>query len=411
MSNVPHGIELELIKYLLRRNKHAVGKLRISYENLGSKFKTDPEATFLRLKGLADKGIIDLIELPIPHTIIRRPFLKLLEFDAKYLFSKMPLDEYEKKRQLIAQEFSSVIALDKDLACLTENFAPLTALEACARTYDALCFLERLSDKDMTQYEDDILKQNKFINTEIGIISEYLENLTARIHFVEKQSSDSEKLSMETSSHILDASHLLAHVSSLRGDLDVLVVRHLVGEQSDQQFMSELRFLLRKETEKKLDSEKIKKYLDKVFEMLHGLKEKKLLDESNYSWVKRILSWNLTNPAIIELDKSTPDIVIELKEIAEKYLLRCGIDNRILDGSFQTVICVICGSEFCILPCGSTLIENKGSCPRCGKEGFPNLQYLVYLARLEQLHEKGKINKLVYEKLKQEYEAKRGSIL
>lgn len=369
------------------------------------------ETAFSMFRELAKKGIVKLIELPVPHTTVRELLIRVLEFDAINLFSKMPLDEYENKRQTITEELGNLIVFDRHLNSLKERNTPLAALEACARTYDALCFLERLSDKDMTQYEDDILKQNKFINTEIGIISEYLENLTARIHFVEKQSSDSEKLSMETSSHILDASHLLAHVSSLRGDLDVLVVRHLVGEQSDQQFMSELRFLLRKETEKKLDSEKIKKYLDKVFEMLHGLKEKKLLDESNYSWVKRILSWNLTNPAIIELDKSTPDIVIELKEIAEKYLLRCGIDNRILDGSFQTVICVICGSEFCILPCGSTLIENKGSCPRCGKEGFPNLQYLVYLARLEQLHEKGKINKLVYEKLKQEYEAKRGSIL
>jgi len=362
------------------------------------------ETAFSMFRELAKKGIVKLIELPVPHTTVRELLIRVLEFDAINLFSKMPLDEYENKRQTITEELGNLIVFDRHLNSLKERNTPLAALEACARTYDALCFLDRLTEEDEQTNKETIAKQNISISTETAILSDYLATLEARICYINKRTlKEDHESTMESTIGVLIPPHLLAHVESLEEDLITLVARSLVGELSEEQYQSSLQLLLRKNSGKEFDI----KNFEKLSEKLEGVRDRHLIEEHNYTQLRNLLEWDTSSLKVTKLEKEAIQAIdIELTTSADQYVPKCGVDNRILDGSFKTIKCASCSSEFCLLPCGGIIIENQSVCPRCRREGFPRLQYHVYLARLDQLHITGKTSNDAYEKLKKEYEAK-----
>ncbi len=384
-------------------NRYKPGKVRTSYENLGSELKIAPEMAFSSLRQLANKGVINLIQLPVPKSTMRQLLVRILEYDAANLFSKSPSDEYRNKRQHILQELDDLVALDKNLSNLKDKYTPLDALEACARVLDTLSFLERFAEEAKESRKDDVAEQNRCLRTEAAVLLNYSASLGAKIRYMSQFApSGSIEQDMESKMEVLSVPNLLEHVASLGEDLDTLIARYLVRELSEEQYRSSLQPLLRRFSGKKTDM----KIHEKLSGRLDRLKERNLLDENNYAQLKNLLSWDISSLKIAEQEKTVQDIFVELTKSADQYVPRCGIDERIIDGSFQTIKCMSCGSEFCLLPCGGIIVEKNRICPRCGREGFPRLQYQVYLARLDQLRSSGKISNEAYEKLKDEYKVK-----
>lgn len=108
-------------------------------------------------------------------------------------------------------------------------------------------------------------------------------------------------------------------------------------------------------------------------------------------------------------------IALEILEPALGFVQRCPVDSRVIDGTFSTLGCPICGAVFCTFPCVDKLASRNRKCPVCkrfemrGLDGM--LKNLIYRTKLEELKSTRRVSDQVYQKLRREYEAKHEEIV
>lgn len=103
-------------------------------------------------------------------------------------------------------------------------------------------------------------------------------------------------------------------------------------------------------------------------------------------------------------------IVLEILEPALEYVRKCPVDSRVVDDTFPTLSCPLCGTTICMFPCVEKLASKNKKCPTCKKFEMSRLTEIVqntkYLAKLEELKAAGGVSDPVYYKLRLEYESK-----
>jgi hypothetical protein len=108
----------------------------------------------------------------------------------------------------------------------------------------------------------------------------------------------------------------------------------------------------------------------------------------------------------------TPEdmIVLEILEPALRFVPKCPVDSKVIDDTFPTLKCPVCGTPICMFPCVENLASRKKKCPACKKFEMSRLTEIVRNAKfrtnLEELKAKGGVSDSVYEKLKLEYESR-----
>ena len=103
-------------------------------------------------------------------------------------------------------------------------------------------------------------------------------------------------------------------------------------------------------------------------------------------------------------------IVVEILKPALEFVQKCPVDSKVIDDSFPTLRCAVCGKIFCMFPCAEKLALKNKKCPACKKFEMGRLAEIVrnsaYLVKLEGLKTAGAVSGSIYNKLKLEYEAK-----
>jgi predicted RNA-binding Zn-ribbon protein involved in translation (DUF1610 family) len=103
-------------------------------------------------------------------------------------------------------------------------------------------------------------------------------------------------------------------------------------------------------------------------------------------------------------------VVLEILEQALQFVQKCPVDSRIIDHTFPTLACPICGTAYCMSPCAERLVSKNKKCPKCKKFEMSRLAEIIqnttYRARLEELKVSQRASDRVYDKLRLEYEVR-----
>jgi hypothetical protein len=105
---------------------------------------------------------------------------------------------------------------------------------------------------------------------------------------------------------------------------------------------------------------------------------------------------------------SEEKIVLEILKPALDFVQKCPVDSKVIDDSFPTLKCPVCGTAFCMFPCAEKLALKSKKCPTCKKFEMSGLAEIVrnaaYVVKLEELKSRGAVSDSTYKKLKLEYE-------
>ena len=103
-------------------------------------------------------------------------------------------------------------------------------------------------------------------------------------------------------------------------------------------------------------------------------------------------------------------VVLAILEPALQFVQKCPVDSKIIDRTFPTMSCPICGTAYCMSPCVEKLATKNKKCPTCKKFEMNKLveiiQNITYRARLEELKASRRVSDHVYDKLRVEYETR-----
>jgi hypothetical protein len=112
---------------------------------------------------------------------------------------------------------------------------------------------------------------------------------------------------------------------------------------------------------------------------------------------------------------SQNEIRLEILEPALAFVRRCPLDSRVIDGTFPTLKCPVCGATYCVFPCAEKLVAKDKKCPVCKQYQMHGMMELVRstsrLTKLEEVRTAGGVSEPVYQKLKREYERRRQETL
>ena len=107
---------------------------------------------------------------------------------------------------------------------------------------------------------------------------------------------------------------------------------------------------------------------------------------------------------------SKDTIVLDILEPALEYVQKCTVDSRVIDGTFPSLSCPVCGILLCMFPCAETLASKNKKCPSCKRSEMNVLTEIVrntkYRLKLEELKAAGMVSDAIYDKLRLEYDRK-----